>query len=64
MKNVLKYKGYIGSVFFSEEDGVYHGKVEFIRDLVNYEASEVDALEASFHEAVDDYLEALRFAKI
>ncbi|WP_299374359.1 hypothetical protein [uncultured Kiloniella sp.] len=57
MKNVLKYKGYIGSIFFSEEDGVYHGKVEFIRDLVNYEASEVDALEASFHEAVDDYLE-------
>lgn len=56
MKNVLKYKGYVGSVLFSEEDRVYHGKVEFIRDLVNYEASEVHALEASFREAVDDYL--------
>ena len=57
MKNVLEYKGYVGSVLFSEEDRVYHGKVELIPDLVAYEASEVDALEASFREAVDDYLE-------
>lgn len=55
--STMTYKGYDGSVSFSEQDRVFHGKVEFIRDLVTYEGGDVDGLERAFHEAVDDYLE-------
>ncbi len=54
--NTLKYKGYIGSVAYSEPDKVFFGKLEGIDDLVNYEGESVTELTDAFHEAVDDYL--------
>lgn len=54
--NTLKYKGYIGSVAYSEPDKVFFGKLEGIDDLVNYEGESVKELTDAFHEAVDDYL--------
>lgn len=54
--NTLKYKGYIGSVAYSEPDKVFFGKIEGIEGLVNYEGESVQELTAAFHEAVDDYL--------
>ena len=54
--NTLKYKGYVGSVAYSEPDLVFLGKIEGIDDLVNYEGESVTELTAAFHEAVDDYL--------
>ena len=57
MSNMLTHKGYFGSVQYSEEDRVFHGKIEFIRSLVSYEGTDVDSLETAFQEAVDDYLE-------
>ncbi len=27
MNNTIQYKGYVGSVEFSEEDGIFYGKV-------------------------------------
>ena len=54
--NTLKYKGFIGSVSFSEEDNVFFGKIEGIDGLVNFEGSSVEELKNAFHEAVDDYL--------
>lgn len=56
MTELLEYKGYFGSVAFSEEDEVLHGKLEFLRDLVTYEAPDAKGLKQAFHEAVDDYL--------
>jgi predicted HicB family RNase H-like nuclease len=56
MKDFLEYKGYIGSVHFSGEDDVFHGKLQGIRDLVTYEGTDVKSLKQSFHAAVDDYL--------
>lgn len=35
--NTLSYKGYIGSVVFSEKDGVFFGKIEGINGTVNNE---------------------------
>lgn len=55
--NTLKYKGYIGSVAFSEKDNVFFGKIEGIDGLVNFEGESVRELINAFHEAVDDYLE-------
>jgi len=54
--NTLKYKGYIGSVAYSEPDKVFYGKLEGIDDLVNYEGESVQELTSAFHEAVEDYL--------
>ena len=57
MKDMMSYKGYYGSVQYSDEDRVFHGKIEFIRSLVSYEGSDVESVRKAFEEAVDDYLE-------
>jgi len=57
MVDVLEHKGYYGSVHFSSEDEVFHGKLMGIDDLVNFEGTSVKELKKAFHEAVDDYLE-------
>ena len=54
--NTMTYKGYIGSVAFSEKDNVFFGKIEGINGLVNFEGESVKELTEAFHEAVDDYL--------
>ena len=56
MNNIMQYKGYVGSVEFSEEDGILYGKVQGIRSLISYEGTSVKELINDFHGAVDDYL--------
>ena len=56
MKDMMAYKGYYGSVHYSDEDQVFHGKIEFVRSLVSYEGTDVRSLRTAFEEAVDDYL--------
>jgi predicted HicB family RNase H-like nuclease len=57
MKNMMKYKGYYGSVNYHDEDQIFYGKIEFIRSLISYEGYDVQSLRNNFQEAVDDYLE-------
>ena len=54
--NTLSYKGYLGTVNFSEKDGVFFGKIEGIDGLVNFEGESVLELTNAFHEAVEDYI--------
>lgn len=56
MSSTMEYKGYVGSVEFSEEDGIFFGKVMGLRALLSYEGSTASELVADFHRAVDDYL--------
>ena len=56
MNNTMRYKGYVGSVEFSENDSVFYGKVLGIRSLISYEGANAKDLVSDFHEAVDDYL--------
>jgi predicted HicB family RNase H-like nuclease len=56
----FNHKGYQGSVKVSVEDNCLHGKIEFISDLVNYEAETVEQLEKEFKLAVDSYLETCK----
>ena len=56
MNNIMEYKGYIGSVEFSETDEVFYGKVQGIRSLISYEGTNASELISDFHGAVDDYL--------
>ncbi len=57
MKNVLEYKGYLAKIEYDVEDKILYGKVEGIKDLVNFECDSMDGIEREFHCAVDDYLE-------
>ena len=54
--NTMTYKGYLGSVAYSDKDNVFFGKIEGINGLVNFEGESVRELQEAFHEAVDDYL--------
>ncbi len=53
----MEYKGYVGSIDFSESDGVFFGKVQGIRSLISYEGISETELIADFYAAVDKYLE-------
>ena len=60
MKDMMQYKGYYGSVHYSDEDRVFYGKVEFIRALISYEGTDVQSLRQAFEEAIDDFLETCK----
>lgn len=55
-KSELYYKGYFGTVEYSEEDACFHGKVENINDTVLYEGNTTDELKTDFENAVNDYI--------
>lgn len=52
----LYYRGFIGSVEYSEEGNVFHGKLLDIKDLVAYEADSISELNSEFISVVDDYV--------
>lgn len=54
----LYYKGYTGSVEYSDEDGCFYGEIDGISDLVTYESKDHAGLEAAFQSMVDDYIES------
>jgi predicted HicB family RNase H-like nuclease len=56
MNNYLHYKGYVGSIEFSEEDNVFHGKVIGIKPLISFEGDTVTAIKEDFHNSVEEYL--------
>lgn len=58
MKNMMTYRGYYGTVEYSDEDECFFGKVFGINDLILFEGDSVKALKEDFHESVDTYLES------
>ena len=60
MSRTMQYKEYDGSVEYSAEDRLLHGKILGIKDTVIYDAVDVDTLEKNFQGAVDEYLEFCR----
>ena len=56
MKNTMEYKGYTGSVEYSDEDGIFFGKAQFIRASISYEGNDAESLRKDFHDGIDDYL--------
>lgn len=56
MKDMLKYKGYYGSIHYDEDDLILFGKVEFIKALISYEGESAAEIKKAFEEAIDDYL--------
>ncbi len=56
MSETLTYQGYDGSVEYSAEDRVLHGRILGIRDVVTFEGADVLSLEENFKAAIDEYL--------
>ena len=56
MKDVLTYKGFIGSVHFNSKDRVFFGKVEGINDLITFEGTSVDELENGFKYMIEEHI--------
>jgi predicted HicB family RNase H-like nuclease len=56
MSQTLQYKGYDGSVLYSAEDKLLHGRILGIRDMVSFGGAGVKSLERNFKAAVDEYL--------
>lgn len=53
---MYSYKGYYGSVEYSHEDQIYHGRILGINDLICYEGESTEDLWESFKEAVIWYI--------
>jgi predicted HicB family RNase H-like nuclease len=53
----MNYKGYFGSVEFSDEDSVFFGRIIGINDHITYEGVDVKSLRHDFENAVEEYLE-------
>ena len=60
MKSILQYKGYHARIEFDSEELVLRGKIEGIKDLVNFESASSSDIVQEFHAAVDDYLDFCR----
>ena len=56
MKNLMRYKGYTGTVEYSAEDGCLFGRLAGIDDIISYEGESVSEMRRAFQNAVDDYL--------
>ena len=57
MNAVMEYKGYLGSIEYSQDDNVMYGKVMGIKSLILYEGETISELKTEFENMVDDYLE-------
>lgn len=53
----FEYKGYTGSIEYSEEDNLLFGKVLGIQGLISFEGITGKELENDFQGAIDDYLD-------
>lgn len=57
MKNILTYKGFIGSVQFSSDEQIFFGRIEGIDDLVTFEGTTVEELEKAFKFIVEKHIQ-------
>jgi predicted HicB family RNase H-like nuclease len=53
----MHYKNYSARIEFDNDDGVFVGRIVGIADTITFHATNLDALRAAFHGAVDDYLD-------
>ncbi len=58
--NTLIYKGYTAKIEFDSDDNILFGNIIGIRDTVGFHGESVIELKASFHEAVEFYLESCK----
>ncbi|HET7360529.1 MAG TPA: hypothetical protein VFI78_01205 [Salinimicrobium sp.] len=58
----LEYKGYTGSIEYSEEDNLLFGQVLGTKGLISYEGTTGKDLESDFKKAINTYLNDCKIA--
>ena len=53
----MNYRGYAARIEYDDDDGVLHGEVVGLRDVITFEGRSVAEVRKAFHRSVDDYLE-------
>lgn len=56
-KDIMTYKGFYGTIHYSDEDKCLYGHIVGISDTVSYEGTTIDEITADFRLAVDHYIE-------
>ncbi|MCL2189806.1 MAG: antitoxin HicB [Defluviitaleaceae bacterium] len=57
MNKTLEYKGFLGSIEFSNEDNLFHGRIINVNGLyASYSGKCIESLKADFIEAVEFHL--------
>ncbi len=56
-KDTLSYKGFYGTIHYSDEDKCLFGHIVGITDTVSYEGTTINEITQDFKDAVDDYIE-------
>jgi predicted HicB family RNase H-like nuclease len=54
---MMTYKGYVGTVDYDDEAGIFHGEVINLRDVITFQGKSVEELRQAVRDSVDDYLE-------
>ena len=52
----MKYKGYVGRAEYDDEQHIFVGEIVNTRDIITFQGSSGQELEAEFEKSVDDYL--------
>jgi predicted HicB family RNase H-like nuclease len=53
---MMEYKGYLGTVEYDEKAKIFHGDVINTRDVITFQGTTVEGIEAAFKESIEDYL--------
>ena len=53
----MTYKDYTGTVAYDPRDRIFHGRVNGITDLISFQGTTVEELEADFRAGIDSYLQ-------
>lgn len=55
--SAMNYKGYSARIEYDDADEIFFGRIAGITDGVSFHADTVKDLKATFHEAVNDYIQ-------
>lgn len=53
---MLKYKGYIGTVDFDDEQEIFVGEIINTRDVITFQSDTAHGLKQAFVDSIEDYL--------
>lgn len=61
MDNIMKYKGYLAEIKYSDEDECFCGKIEGLKSaLISFEGESVKELKKDFKDAINSYLQTCK----
>jgi predicted HicB family RNase H-like nuclease len=54
---MMEHLGYVGSVVFDDEAGIFHGQIVNTKDMITFQGQSVAELKTAFIDSIKDYLE-------